>query len=135
MSDYSREELTGIYELGRMYFEMGYFTPAERIFAGLAVVDDGRTPARLALGLTKLERKQYEESLTQLRLVLQQGGYAPQAKLALAAAFIATGELARAKSTLVQIQKDHGPVASLDSGLTSLWEALWIRVGGTADAT
>lgn len=128
--EYSREELIGIYELGRMYLEMGYFTPAERIFSGLVVVDQGQTPARLALGLVKLERGLYQESLLQLRGALQQSAHPIQTKLGLVAAFVATKELQRAKSMLSQIQKDHGPIASMETNLKALWEAFSIRCGG-----
>lgn len=130
--EYSREELVGIYELGRMYLEMGYFTPAERIFSGLVVVDQGQTPARLALGLVKLERGLYQESLLQLRSALQQNSFPVQAKLGLVAAFVATKELQRAKSMLNQIQKDHGPIAAMEHNLRALWEAFSIRCGGVS---
>ncbi|MCB0324286.1 MAG: hypothetical protein KDD69_11970 [Bdellovibrionales bacterium] len=104
-SPYSNEELAGIYELGRMYFELGYFAPAERIFNGLVVVDEGRTPARLGLGLLKLERGLYQEAGTHFRSVLESKSYEVQAKLGLCAAFVAAGDLVRAKSILDELAK------------------------------
>ncbi len=38
MLAYSQTELNSIYELGRLYYEMGYFAPAERLFTGLSAV-------------------------------------------------------------------------------------------------
>ena len=100
MPQYSPEELTAIYELGRLYYEMGYFTPAERIFSGLSAVDENQTCAQLGLGLIKLERGAYQDAITQLRLALQQPLGEVQAKIALAAAFIASGSTAVLKRKL-----------------------------------
>ena len=98
MPEYTSEELTSIYELGRLYFEMGYFAPAERIFSGLAAVDDDRTPSRLGLGLVKLERGLYQEAAVHFRAALQSNTYTLQSKLGMCAAFVAVGEVSRARS-------------------------------------
>ena len=124
---YSDSELFAIYELGRLYFEMGYFAPAERIFSGLAAVDGGRTPARCGLGLVKLERGLYEQSQDQLRLALQDRVYPTQAKLGLVAVFIAVNEIPRAKSMLVELAAELEKSEELDPALRSLWEAFAIR--------
>jgi hypothetical protein len=103
---YTQEDLTSIYELGRMYFEMGFFMPAERIFAGLTVVDNGTTPARLGLGLLKLERGLFQESTVFFRASLQAKTFTLEAKLGLVAAFLGMGEIPRARSLLAEIAKE-----------------------------
>lgn len=127
MNEYSEEELASLYELGRLYFEMGYFAPAERIFSGLANVDNGRTPARLGLGLVKLERGFLQDATSHFRQVLQSGAYEAQAKIALGASFIAGGDLTRAQSILGEVTKTIEEGRSLDVEERRLFEALLLR--------
>lgn len=127
MSDYSSEELATIYELGRLYFEMGYFAPAERVFSGLSSVDDFRTPARIGLGLVKLERGLYQEASTHFRAALQSGSFELQAKLGLCASFVAAGELSRTQSILGEISKSVEDGQELEPEERKLFEALIIR--------
>lgn len=127
--DYNDDQVKAIYELGRLYFEMGFFSAAERIFAGLVSVDGGRTPARLGLALTKLERGLFQEAAMHLRAVIQGGAYPTQAKLALAGTFIALGEVQRAKTMLGEIAKETATSNSpaQEGELRTLWEAMVIR--------
>lgn len=129
--EYADDQVNAIYELGRLYFEMGFFGAAERVFSGLLVVDGGRTPARLALALTKLERGLFQEAAMHLRLVIQNGAQPIQAKLALAGTFIALGELQRAKTMLGEIAKETATANSpaQEGELRTLWEAMVIRCG------
>ena len=125
---YSIDALAAIYELGRVYLEMGYFIPAERIFNGLVAVDQGQTPARLALGVLNLERGLTEEAAEQFRLVLDSSGFHLQARLGLTAAFLAGGDIQRARSSLAQVRREY----NLDSQpyLNALWEAFSLRCEG-----
>lgn len=125
--DYSRAELAAIYELGRMYFEMGYFAPAERVFAGLAMLDDGVTPARLGLGVVKLERGLFEEAVGHFRASLENAAVQLEAKLGLCACFLAVGELARAKSILSEIAAEIDGRRGIDPEVQRLYEAFVIR--------
>jgi hypothetical protein len=120
---FSREEVDAIYELGRMYYEMGYFAAAERIFAGLVVVDRGQSPARLALGLLKLERGLKEEAAAHFRSVLDTPASAleQEARLALAAAFISSRDFVRARTFLLQTQEKQ---LAGNEGLQKLHRAL-----------
>ncbi len=127
MSEYSGEELSSIYELGRMYFEMGYFAPAERIFNGLCAVGEPRTPARLGLGLVKLERGLYQEAAAHFRAALQVPGCSLQSKLGLCAAFVAVGEISRARSILTEIGKSGELSSDTDAEVRRLFEAFAIR--------
>lgn len=124
---YSRTDLTAIYELGRLYYEMGYFAPAERIFAGLCAVDGAQTPSRLGLGLVKIERGLIEESMVQLRQALQSGLCPLETKLGLCASFIAAGDIERARSLLTQIETEHREELSFNLACKTLWEAYVIR--------
>ncbi len=105
-SDYSADELLGIYALGRLYFEMGYFDAATRVLSGLTVIDRGVTPAHLALGLIKLEQGQLEEASAVFRALLQSNRYIFEARFALAISCVAQGDLTRAKSLLQQVEKE-----------------------------
>jgi hypothetical protein len=127
VSEYSNEELVAIFELGRLYFEMGYFAPAERIFAGLSVVDDERTPCRIGLGLVKLERGLFQEATTHFRQSLQIGKYPILAKLGLCAAFVAMKEMSRAQSILAEISNDPDHLRMIDPDQQRLFEALVLR--------
>ncbi len=128
MIEFSDQELFAIYELGKMYYEMGYFAPAERIFSGLVEVDGGITPARIGLGLVKLESGLYNESATFFRAELQDGSHSIEAKIGLSAAFVATNEISRARSILGQIEKDLREAPSaISPEVGKLWEALVIR--------
>jgi len=128
VSEYSVDELSSIYELGRSYFEMGYYAPAERIFNGLIAVDGHHVPARLALGMVKLERGLYEEGSTHFRVVLEQGGFELQAKLGLCAAFVASKEIPRAQSILAEISSTLETQRGVDPEIRKLYEAFVLRV-------
>jgi len=103
---YTREELTAMYELGRLYYEMGYVAPAERMFAGLAGIDGNATASRIGLGLLKIERGAFQEATAHFRAALQAGTYIPSAKIGLVIAFIGMQEFARARSLLSEVTKD-----------------------------
>ncbi len=130
MSDYHDEELLSIYELGRMYYEMGYFVPAERIFQGLLAVDGNNTPARLGLGLLKLEHRAYPEAIINFKTAVQNNHYPIQAKLGLACSFIGLGEIDRAKQLLLQLAPELETNREISSELRALWEMLALRCDG-----
>lgn len=121
---YSPEQLVALYELGRMYYEMGYLTPAERIFNGLAAIDEHSTPARLGLGLLKLERGMHAEAASHFRSLLQSDQYALQAKIGLCFSFLRAGEQTRARSVLTEIVKTSSVLQQQDPEIISLFNAL-----------
>ncbi len=123
---YSIDELLSIYELGRLYFEMGYFAPAERIFSGLCAVDSGQTPARIGLGLVKLECGAVNDALGHFRLALQDNFYPFQAKVSLLAGFLAAKELSRAQSILLQIERELDGLPQVDPDLRALCQGLFL---------
>ena len=127
--DYSKEELSGIYELGKMYFEMGFFVPAERIFSGLIGIEGSMIPARLGLGLIKLERGLYQEATLHFRQVLQSGSYAIHAKLGLVSAFIGMQEMSRARSLIAEIAKELPQHSNVGSEIRMLAQAFAVRCG------
>lgn len=122
--NYTREQVVALYELGRMYFEMGYFTPAERIFNGLAVIDEQGVPARIALGLLKLERGLHAEASGHFRASLQAKMYPLQAKLGLCFAFLAAGEKSRVRSVLEEIVKTSVIDHTVDPEVRTLFYSL-----------
>ena len=96
MEIYTNTELAGIYELGKMYYEMGFYTAAERIFQGLLLIDQGSTPSRIGLGLIKLENGLLAESVTQFREAIKASNFETEAKVGLSLCFIAEGQHSRA---------------------------------------
>ena len=129
MGVYTEEQLNAIYQLGVVYFESGFFTPAERLFNGLLRVDGGTTPALVGIGLIKLERGLFDEASSFFRASLEQGSNIVQARLGLAFAFLASGESTRVRSLLTQIDKDHARELSLDMNLQTLWETAAAQAG------
>ena len=125
MADYTKEMLTAAYELGRLYFESGYFVPAERIFSGLAAVDRGLTPSRVGLGLIRLEKGQFQEAIAHLRAGLQGAMYVSESKVALAFAFLGLGEIQRAHSLLLELARE--PQLNENRELRALYEAAMLR--------
>lgn len=105
MESYSFGALVGIFELGRMYYETGFFAPAERIFTGLVAIDKSATPSKLGLGLVKLELGLYNEASAFFRQCIEEKSFDISAKIALAVCFIAQGELKRAQSLLVEVSE------------------------------
>ena len=77
--NYTSEQLPAIYQLSKLYLELGYFTPAERILSGLIEIDkEMETPALLAVGVLKIEKNNIEEALLNFRSLLQVSKYSLQ---------------------------------------------------------
>ncbi|MCB0345637.1 MAG: tetratricopeptide repeat protein [Bdellovibrionales bacterium] len=128
MGAYSSEVVAGIYELGRMYFDMGYSGPAERIFTGLASSAPGQTPALVGLGLLRLEQGRVEDAVALLGRELETGNFHVEAKMGLAAACLARGDMAKAKSILVPLAADlEGLRGAISPAVRDLWEAMALR--------
>ena len=120
---------SSVYELGKLYYEMGYLAPAERIFGGLAHIDQGSTPSRIGLGLVKLEGGLYEEAAYFFRASLENGNFILQARLGLCCCFLAINETSRAASLLQQIGKEHQSELGHNQALVRFWEGLVLRCG------
>ena len=127
---YAPEQCVALYELGRLYLEMGYFVPAERIFAGLVAVENGFVPGRLGMGAVKLERGLFQEAAAHFRAALQVGGvHVLHAKVGLVAAFLGMQDVVRARSLLSEVAKEIGEKRDLDPDVRTLIEAFAIRLG------
>lgn len=123
---YSTEQLTAIYELGRLYYQLGYYAPAEKVFNGLLAIDSGKqTAANIGLGLVKLERGAYEEATSYFREALEKGGHKLQAKLGMLATFIAKREILRARTLLEEIDNEVANQGALDPELQTLIQAFF----------
>ena len=110
-ASYTRDEIIAIYELGRLYYEMGYYVAAERIFNGLCVIDGGQSPGRLGVALVKLERGSHNDAIEQFRLAVRNPAWALRAKLGLCSSLAAMGDKARCAELLRELQ---GEVAGED---------------------
>ena len=120
--------LSNIFELGRMYFETGFFAPAERIFNGLLAIDPAATPSRLGLGLVKLELGHFSEAATLFRQCLDANEYEMRAKVGLACCFLAKLENSRAESLLREVRRaEMDGIVSFSAEEQRLLEALVLR--------
>lgn len=128
MADYPADELKAIYELGKLYFEMGYFVPAERIFQGLLASDaEEITPARLGVGLVKLETGLFQESTSFFRTTIEKATFGLEGQLALAMASLGLGDTTRVRALLRQMEIEVKGVTFTRPDLFHLWESLMIR--------
>ena len=125
---YTSNELFAIYELGRLYFEMGYFVPAERIFGGLVTVDNGMTPARLGLGLIKLENGLIDEAVSHFREALESRELELQAKIGLSIAFVALQENSRARLIIRDLKKIRQTDLDRDVNLNRIVNCIGARL-------
>ena len=125
-TEYSAEELSAIYELGRLYYEMGYLPSAERIFNGICAVSNSFPCARLALGLIKIERGLSEEAVRDIRLAMPYPQCEIEAKVALCASFIAGGERQRAQSLIRELRRSFDTSPISNGEVSRLFEALEI---------
>ena len=126
---YATADLILIYEVGRLYYLLGYFAAAERIFLGLSQLDHGLTASRLGLGLCKLENSLYDDALHILREVCTSGHYQLPGKCALVALFVNAGELSRAKSLLLELAPELESQA-VPGLLRKFWEIFSLRCEG-----
>lgn len=125
--EYTEEQFESIYALGKMYLEMGYFVPAERIFAGLAKIDlNFITAANVGLALLRLQKGQYQESTVFFRLLLQSPRFSLFAKLGLSAAFLGQKELSRARLLLLEVQSEYNKRRVNDTQIKKLIESFFI---------
>ncbi len=125
--EYSEDQLLSIYTLGKMYLEMGYFVPAERVFSGLVKIDKNfDTPANVGLGLLRLYKGQHQESTAFFRLLLQSPKFSLFAKLGLAAAFLGLKEFSRARLLLLEVQSEYKKRQINDTQIKSLIDAFYI---------
>jgi hypothetical protein len=130
--EFQGEELNAIYALGRLYYELGYLSASERILAGLTEIDDGFTPARVALGVIKLESGKAEEAIQVFRSSAKSPRRADDifsGKLGLVAAFLFLGDIERATSLLREVQADVAKGTNHNPGLRRLFEAFAVRCG------
>jgi tetratricopeptide (TPR) repeat protein len=125
------DELQGsLSELGRMYYHLGYLTPAERVFSGLLAYQPQDGWSRLALALIKGERGQTEEGKNLLRPLLQDPKYFLQAKIILVSLFLSEQEVSRARSMFDEIRKSIPQnLADFPRELQSLLRGIELRLG------
>lgn len=125
--EYSEQQQEAIYSLGKMYLEMGYYVPAERIFAGLAKIDQNlNTAANIGLGLIRLYKGQYQDSTGFFRVLLQSPKFSLYAKLGLCAAFLGLKEYPRAKLLLLEIQNEYRKRQFSNESIKRLIESFFI---------
>ena len=126
-TEYGTELVLGLYNLGRMYYELGYRGLAHRVFEGLVRIDRrAESPAKIGVAALYLEQQDYKEALVQFRDVIENSAFALEGKLGLCAVFVAQGELERGKQLLLSIQGEIDAVQNQPK-LISLWEALLVR--------
>jgi hypothetical protein len=121
-----------IYELGRLYFEMGYFKAAERIFQGLVNCDNGLTPSLLGLAVIKMEKGDFHSAREFfLQSLSNQAGttiYHLQARLGLVMCLMALGEENRAKDLFNSLSTDLVHHQHDDREFSNLFKVIELRL-------
>ena len=135
MQNYSNKELNSIYQLGILYYDMGFFAPAERVLQGLVAIDKEYSPAKLGLGLIKIEKGLFAEAAGLFREVIESGNFNLQAKLGLVFSFLGAKDISRAKSILNQVKSDHKEELEVNKNLGVLLQAAIFRCGGGQSPT
>ncbi|MCC6931963.1 MAG: tetratricopeptide repeat protein [Deltaproteobacteria bacterium] len=107
MANYSSNELKEIYRIAKLYYEMGYIVPAEKLFWGIVSVRDDFFEAHLGLGVIYLEKGQVDDAAKHFRRAMTTEQFAVEAKIGLALSFIATSSLARAQALLAQMAYEN----------------------------
>ena len=119
---FSEKELYSIYELGKLYYDMGYFSAAERVFSGLIEIDGGDTPSLLGLGLVKFERGQYEEaSLLFMKVMDKTPEFELEARIALGICLVALKDYPKARVVLEDVTTRLGDSSSQTYKLASAY--------------
>ena len=126
-NNYQHDQILGLSELGRLYYEMGIFPSAEKIFMGLIAIQANSVPCHVGLGLVKLDRGQYEEADHWFREALKNKDFELEAKFGLTLVFLATNELGRAKVLLNQMEPFFNNPKNNDPTLQNLRKALLLR--------
>ena len=106
---------------------MGYLAPSERIFQGLAFCDRGKTPARIGLGLIKLETGLFEAAAASFRGAIDYDQLPLRARLGMSFVFLAQRDFARASSLLILVEKEFSSELAKNSVLKRLFEAAKLR--------
>jgi hypothetical protein len=121
-------ELCAIYELGRLYFETGFLAEAEVIFLGLRAASAEFAPSFVGIGLVRLEKGEFQESLLSFREAVKQHRLIVEAKIGMGAAFLALGENRRAATILLELSREVNE-PHVSSEVRQLWQALSRRSG------
>lgn len=100
---YSADELSHIYELGRLYLENGDYKRAQTIFFGLTQVAPTFAPAWLGLAAIQITDKQYDEAIHSVSQALSAEPHSHEALIFLAACYLCTGDYNSAGTHLGEI--------------------------------
>lgn len=102
---YSDEELSHIYELARLYLEMGNVKSAEIILSGLVEVAPDFAPGWMGMAYIQMLSKNYEAASLAARNALRVVPGSPEALLYLVACLLTLGDFNSAGSFLGEIQE------------------------------
>jgi lipopolysaccharide biosynthesis regulator YciM len=102
---YSEEEISCIYELGKLFIETGELRKAEEIFSGLIEVSQKFIPAHLALCYLFMLQKKYEEVVSLSKYILEMREGSIEAMLFLVVAALNTRDYQLAGTHLGEVQE------------------------------
>lgn len=100
---YSDEEISAIYELGRLYLESGLFPAAENIMRGLTEVVPEFAPAWLGLCYLHTQNRNNDAALLAARQAVRMDARSVEAQLFLVACFLTSGDYNSAGTYLGEV--------------------------------
>ncbi|MCB0339917.1 MAG: hypothetical protein KDD53_09945 [Bdellovibrionales bacterium] len=100
---YSDEEVSHVYELGRLYLESGDLAKADSIFQGIVVVAPDFWPAWLGLSYIAVVTERFDQALNSARSALRVMPDSVEAVLFLVSSLISSGDFNTAGSYLGEI--------------------------------
>ena len=134
MGNYSDSQFLAIYELGRLYYQMGFSASAEKIFSGLVAVRSESVNSLIGLGLVRLERGLFSAAFDTFRLALNIDSSSVEAKIGMAVSAVALKDFSRAQVILSEIQRESFEYLNRRDSLRMIVESFLLRAEIPTDA-
>ena len=124
---YSEEEISTIYELGRLYLESGLFPAAENIMRGLTEVVPDFAPGWLGLCYLHIQNKNSDAALQAARQAVRADSSSIEAQLFLITCFLSVGDYNSAGTYLGEVGESIETGSVEDPNLIRFFKAQLAR--------
>ena len=124
---YSDEEVLCIFELGRLYIEIGEFVKAEEIFLGLIEIAPQYTPAWLGISYIEVSRKKYESAIKYLIQALSLNKDSIEVQIFLIVCTLSTKDFQSAGTYLGEVQEKIESFGVQDINYKNLYKSQLAR--------